>query len=259
MTRVRNFVVTAMVVVGVAAIAAAANAQPGGQPGGPPGGGRGGFGFGFGGPGGFGGFGGGSLADVLRREDVRKELELLEDQVEKLQKLAEARGGQMRDVLAGLQDLSEEERREKIRERMEKAQAETEKQIGEVLLPHQMKRLKQLAVQMRLRFGARAMLEGSVAEQLGLTEDQKEKLRAKSEQLEEALRKKMAELRQQAQDELVKTLTPDQQAKFKEMVGDGFAFVDQPPQFGGPGGPQVGGQRRGDGQRGGGDRPRRPN
>jgi Spy/CpxP family protein refolding chaperone len=262
MTLVRKILVTAMVVVSVAVVAAAANAQPpgGGQPGGPPGGGR---GFGFGG---FGGFGGGGLADTLRRDDVRKELELLDDQVEKLTKLAEARAGQMREMFSGMQDMSEEERRAEMQKRFEKARTESEKQIGEILLPHQMKRLKQLSVQLRLQ-GPGTGIEG-VGDDIGLTEDQKEKLRAKAEQLREDLRKKMAEWRKQAQDEMVKMLTPDQQAKFKSLVGEPFEF--QQPQFGGPGGPggppQFGGQRRGgngqrgggDGQRGGGDRPRRP-
>jgi len=222
-----------------------AQAQPPRGPGGGPGG--------FGGPGAFGGgFGGGNLSDVLRREDVRKELELLDDQVEQLQKLAESRGERMRELFGGLRDVPQDQRREKMQEILQKAQQELETEIGKILLPHQLKRAKQLATQLRLRGGTRAMLGDQMAQDLGLTEDQKEKLRAKSDQLEEELRKKLAEFRTQAQDDLLKLLTPAQQAKWKDMVGDPFEFQRQEfqrPGFGGQGN-APGGRRPGAGPQG---------
>ena len=199
-----------------------AQAQPQRGPGGVPGA--------FGGPGGFGGvFGGGGLADTLRREDVRKELELLDDQVAQLQKLGEDRREKMRDLFSGLRDVPQEERGVKMRELIQKFQQDLEAEIGKILLPHQMKRAKQLVVQSRLRGGVRSMLGDQVVQDLGLTDDQKEKLRAKSEQLEEQLRKKLAELRTQAQNELLQLLTPAQQAKWKEMVGEPFEFQREEP------------------------------
>jgi hypothetical protein len=87
----------------------AAQAQPQRGPGGGSGA--------FGGPGGFGGgLGFGGLADVLRREDARKELELLDDQVAQLEKLAESRREKMRDLFSGLRDVPQEQRGEKMRE-----------------------------------------------------------------------------------------------------------------------------------------------
>ena len=104
------------------------------------------------------------------------------------------------------------------------------------------------------------LLGDQTAQELGLTDEQKEKLRAKSEQLEEEIRKKLAELRTQAQNELLKVLTPAQQAKWKDMVGEPFEF--QREEFPRPqGGPQAGrpGSPKGDasggrGRRGGGGR-----
>lgn len=199
----------------VALAGAYAQAQPQRGPGGGPGG-PGAFGGGFGG-----GFGG--LADVLRRQDVRKDLELLDDQVAQLEKLAEGRREQMRELFSGLRDVPQEERGAKMRELVQKAQKDLEADVGKILLPHQMKRAKQLVTQMQMR-GGRGMLSEPIAQDLALTDAQKEQLQAKSAQLEEEARKKLAELRAQSQNELLKVLTPAQQAKWKEMVGEPFEF-----------------------------------
>jgi len=172
-----------------------------------------------------GGFGGGGLTGVLMREDVRKELELVDEQIAGLQKLGEGLRGRMGEMFSGIRDIEDrEERMTKMREIMGKAQAETEKEVGEILLPHQMKRAKQLVFQQRLRGGAGRALTGggSLAEELGITETQQEKLRATNEKLEAELRQKIAELRNKAQDELLKVLTTKQQAQFKELVGEPF-------------------------------------
>jgi Spy/CpxP family protein refolding chaperone len=217
---------------------------------------------------GFGGFGGGfggGLTGVLMREDAQKELEMVKDQIDDIQKLLEGRRERMGEMFSGLRDIEDrEERGRKFREIMEKAQAELEKEVGKTLLPHQMKRAKQLAFQLSLRGGAgRALTSGgSLADELGITEAQQEKLRAANEKLQDELRQKIAELQNEAQEELLKALTPKQQAKFKELVGEPFEF--QRMQFGGPGGGQRGFQRGGRGGfggdrgRGGEGRPQRP-
>jgi len=196
-----------------------------------------------------GGFGGGGLTGVLMREDVRKELELVDEQIAGLQKLGEGLRGRMGEMFSGIRDIEDrEERMTKMREIMGKAQAETEKEVGEILLPHQMKRAKQLVFQQRLRGGAGRALTGggSLAEELGITETQQEKLRATNEKLEAELRQKIAELRNKAQDELLKVLTTKQQAQFKELVGEPFEF--QPTEFRRPGGEGGRGGRGGRGR-----------
>lgn len=232
----------------------------------PGGGGRGGAVFG-------GGFGGGDLAGLLRREDVQKELELLDDQIEQLQKLAEGQREKMREAFQGTQDLSREERMQKFQELMQKNREDQDKEIAGVLLPHQMKRLKQIQFQMRSRGGiGRAAGNEELAKELGITDAQKEKLQAKAQELEEEIRQQLNELREKAQNELLSILTPTQQAKWKEMAGEPFEMEMQRPQPGAANGGQrgnFGGQRgnfggqRGNfgGQRGngGGQQGRRPN
>jgi Spy/CpxP family protein refolding chaperone len=219
-----------------------------GQPGGRGGrGGRGGFGGGFGG-----GPGGGGATQLLQDENVRRELDLVDEQVSKLRDIATKLQEDMQAQFQGfdfgsLRDLSEEERNARfaeMRKKGEEVAASAQKEIDGVLLPHQRERLKQLMVQSQMRFGAdRALTSGTLAEELGITEEQKETLAKKQEEVQQSLQEKMAKLRQEAQDELLSVLTPTQQAKLKSMVGEPFTFAQ--PQFGGAGGGGFGGGRGG--------------
>jgi Spy/CpxP family protein refolding chaperone len=206
-------------------------------------------GFGFGG-------GAGNLI-LLQNEAVQKELELVDDQIEKLNALREKSGEGMRELFSGLRDLSEEERREKfaeLRETMEQRQKDAEAELNNILLPQQRDRLKQLTFQMQNRFGGGGAIGGRIAEELGITEEQREKLRTRERELMAEVDKKTRELRAEARAELLKELTPEQQAKYKELVGEQFDFPQGAGGFG-----NFGGGRRPDGQggrgrRGGGDR-----
>lgn len=211
--------------------------RPGGFQGGP-----GGFGGGFGG-------GGGSLTELLRRDDVRAELDIVDDQVQDLEALGEKLRGRMQEEFARLREAgnngNNEDRFAGIREAMQKMNEETEKEVGKILLPHQVKRLKQLQVQMRMQGRTQSvLLEGEIADELKVTDDQKEKIRAKADQVEQEMRQKLAELRKEAQDKLLAELSASQRAQFNEMVGDPFEF--QRTEQRGFGGPQGG-----DGGRGG--------
>ena len=192
-------------------------------------GGRGGFQGGPGGPGGmmFGRGANGSM--LLGREDVQKELELVDDQIQQLQSLRD--NSDMRDAFTQLRDLPQEERMTKMRELMESAQKKSQDKIDEILLPHQNERLKQLTYQFQMRGGGGLAASDDIAKELGITDEQRDKLREKARQLELQLRKKL-------QEELIKELTPQQQAKVKDLVGEPFEFQEIPfgQGRGGPGG-----------------------
>src|SRR4051812_6707064 len=120
------------------------------QPGPPPGG--------FGGPGGPGGFGGGGILGLAMRDEVQQELQLVDEQKDKLRTLGDEARNKMRDEIGGMfqqmRDLSDDERRAKfdeIRTKMEAMNADMEKELGKVLLPHQIERLKQIDLQSKLR------------------------------------------------------------------------------------------------------------
>lgn len=224
-------------------------AQPGGGRGGRQGGRQ------RGGPGGAGARIGGGPQFLLRRDDVQKDLELSEEQIELIEEMSGERGrggGIDRDALrAELEGLSDEERSERLREMRDERTADAQKKIEEILLPHQVERLAQISAQFSAQGGSRSLTGGSLAEKLGITDEQKEKIREKSEELQKELNEKIAKLRQQMQEELLNELTPDQQAQYKEMMGEAFKFEQQQRGgFGGPGGGGIGGRRGGGGQRG---------
>jgi len=176
---------------------------------------------------------GGRPQDLLRRSDVRKELELSDRQIEELEGLNGGRGEQMRELFSGLRGLSREGQAEKLRDAVAKAGEETQKRINDILLPHQSKRLNQLAVQYRLRGGtSRTLSNDTIADELGITDKQKEKIQEKSNELQSELNEKIAELRKEMQEELLRELTPKQRQAWKKMIGDRFTFERSSP-FGG--------------------------
>jgi Spy/CpxP family protein refolding chaperone len=170
--------------------------------------------------------GGGGSIGLLLRDDVRKELEIVDDQVEKIRALGDSMREQMRGLFSGLRDLPEDERRAKfaeLREKMEEQQKELSAKVDEILLPHQRDRLKQIGLQMQMRYrGTSGLLTDQLAEQLNITDEQKEKLRAKAEEVRKSLDERIAKARAEARDELLEVLTPDQREKLKALLGDDF-------------------------------------
>jgi Spy/CpxP family protein refolding chaperone len=243
----RNVVLGGLVLLGCCSFAVA---QPGG------------FGRGPGGPGGPGGpFGG--MGMLLQAEEVQSELKLDDAQKEELQTLAsdmrDEIGGEMREMFQGMRDLSDEEREEKfaeIRTRMDEIRKDIEGRVQGVLKPEQFDRLKQLELQQRMRQGGggagAALLDGELAEKLGITEEQKEQMRTKAEEARAEMTEKMNAARKEAEAKVLAVLTPAQREQLTALMGTDFALPE--PQFGrGFGGRGRFGGRRGGGQPGGGE------
>lgn len=254
----RTYVLRSAVVAGLAfaLVATAAMAQPPGGPGG-PGGQR--------GPGMFMGPGGGMLgySQLLRIEKVQKEIELTDDQKAELQKIEEQSRDRMRQLFqGGLQD------REAARQRFEQARAETQKAIEGVLLPNQVKRLKE--IQLQVAGISAAIMDAEVRKELGVSEEQVQKIREATQKVMEELRgqrqegerpsreqmqQRMQEFRQKVTDAVMAQLTEEQKKKWNGMIGEKFELSPDelfggfrgPGGAAGPGGPggQQGGARRG--------------
>ncbi|HEY4233363.1 MAG TPA: hypothetical protein VGM76_08045 [Lacipirellulaceae bacterium] len=250
----RTFRTTIMFVVAACCIAMGSSVfgQPpaggppfGGGPGGPPGG-----------PGGF--FGGGGISGILQMPEVQKEVELTDDQRTELGKLrTEIRDqirNQLQDSFNGMRDLGDEERQarvEQIRTQMDTIRKDVEGKLQKVLLPNQFDRLKQIDLQSRIqREGATALAQGELADQLGLTDAQREQLQQKSEEVQKDLLAKIRQARLDARNQLLDVLTPDQKAKLDALMGTQFDLPEANPN---PNGGQPGnrGGRPGRGGRGG--------
>lgn len=225
------------------------------QPPGPP------PGRGPGGPGGFGGPGGpfgGGLLGLAMRDDVQQELQLVDEQKDKVRGIADDMRNKVRDELRGIfeqmRDLNDEERRAKfgeIRNKVEAINADMEKKLDGVLLPHQLERLKQIDLQSKIRQrGADALTSGDLAKALNLTDEQREKLEKRAAELQEELQAKIRDLQADARKKMLDVLTPEQQAQLQKMMGDQFDLQDQG--FGGRFRRRLGGGNRngGSGQNG---------
>jgi Spy/CpxP family protein refolding chaperone len=216
---------------------------------------RGGGGFrggGFGGP-----FAGGGMVGLVMRDEVQQELQLVDEQQEKVADVVDATRNQMRDELRDLfsqmGDLSDEERQQRfdqIRSKVDSINAAMEKRLKKVLLPHQFDRLKQIELQSRIQQrGAAALTSGELAETLDLTEAQREKLEQRADEVQQELQEQIRQLRIEAQNKILAVLSPEQRAKLEAMMGDQFDSLDQGPGFGGPGGRAGRAGFRGAGQR----------
>jgi Spy/CpxP family protein refolding chaperone len=179
--------------------------------------------------GGGGGFGMGP-AFLLGQESVQKDLKLSDDQIAKVKDFEQKR----REALSGLRDLSQEERQKK----MEEQNKADHKAIAEILKPEQVKRLKQIAWQLQ---GPQALANEEVSTALGLSADQKDKLKKIGDDMRtqmrelfqagggEEARKKMEELRKNTSDKMMEVLTPEQKTKLKELTGEPFKGEIQRP------------------------------
>jgi Spy/CpxP family protein refolding chaperone len=194
-------------VIALAIVAAPAFAQP-------PGGGR--------------GFGGGfqmSGTMLLGQKSVQEELKLSDDQLKKVQEYNEkARAG-----FGNFQGLG----REEIQKKMEESRKEGEKFVADTLKPEQQKRLKEIAFQQTMKVGMGAVLANAeTAKELGITDEQKEKLKAMQDdgrkfreelgiqgRATEEQTKKLADFRKGQDEKYSKMLTDDQKAKLKTLGG----------------------------------------
>jgi hypothetical protein len=186
--------------------------------------------------GGRGGRGGGmGLGGLISNESVQKELKLTPDQVEKA--TAAARSVQEKHPLdfQSLQDLSPEERREKMMARTKTVDEETVKELKGILSADQIKRLKQIELYNQ---GANAFNNPDVQKALNLTNDQKEKIKTIAADAQEEMRglrgqggqggdraemqKKMAEFRKHTMEKVIAVLDNNQKDKWKEMTGTPF-------------------------------------
>ena len=247
-------------------------------------GGRGGFGGGGrggerGGRGGFGGgamrggAGGGAAAGIglLMNDEIRKELDISDDQVTALKKLGENMRPKMPEG-TNIRDMEEEDRNAlfaKMRKEMEEKAKEAEESLEEILMPSQIDRLEELRIQSQ---GVAALLSEKVAEELGLSKEQKEELKTTQETIRDEMRSKMSEmfrggsfdgdpremiekLRKESDEKVLAVLDDDQKKKFEEMKGEPFDMAKlRSSGRGGPGGGRGGfggGGRGGPGGQGG--------
>jgi Spy/CpxP family protein refolding chaperone len=173
------------------------------------------------------GGGGGRMGGfmLLGQKSVQDELKLTEDQVKKVAEVAE----KMRAERGKLRDLQGDERTQKAQELAKEAS----KAIGEILNKDQAKRFKQIGLQVQ---GAAAIANPEIAKELKVMDDQLIKITELQQQARQEMRKirqdaagdqaeaikKITEYRKAINEKILKLLTDEQKAKWKEMTGKPF-------------------------------------
>jgi len=190
---------------------------------------------------------------LLRIPAVQDELNLLDEQKQALGKLGEEmrrrgedgsgqRDGPPEDARRfDFRNASEEERKAffaKMQAQQKERAGKTLEQLEELLLPDQLERLEQLALQRR---GLMALVDPEIQEQLGITTEQIAQLqeaRGKQESTmrdrfremmqagdRDQIREKMAEFREEMEKQVMEVLTTAQKQKLEEMKGEPFDFA----------------------------------
>jgi hypothetical protein len=171
-------------------------------------------------------FAGRTMLTLSLFEEVRPEIKTTPDENTKIDALVEKLQTELQDAFqSGNGDF------DAIRGSVEKINAKYDDQLAAMLTPEQNTRLKQLFVQYN---GAAAIPNPAIEKDLGITDDQKAKIKAAQDDNNKAMRdafsggapdpQTMAKLQDDLKTALSKILTDDQRAKFQAMQGTKFEF-----------------------------------
>jgi hypothetical protein len=167
---------------------------------------------------------------------VQKDLELIDDQVEKVNKIRQEMQQEMQDSYKTLSSVPAEERQQKYYDLSVELSERTEKKLMDVLLPEQQDRLRQISLQMRLRnyyaLGQQLTSE-DLAKKLGISEEQKDRLLALQRELQEEMQQKMREfytkMNEEAEKRMFEGLTSAQRRELQTMMGERFEWSPWSP------------------------------
>ena len=194
------------------------------------------------------GAGGTSALMLAMREDVQKEINLVEDQVEELNVLRDEFRDAMREEMQELRNGGGG--MEEMREKMGEMSGEFMEKAKEIFLEEQLERLNQIAFQASMSRDPGRTLKS----RFDLSDEQVEDFEAARKENQEQAQKEIAEIIRKYQDKALSVLPEDMQSDIKEARGETFAQARNLGGQRGRGGQRGGGQR---GQRGGGQRGQR--
>lgn len=171
--------------------------------------------------------GGGDSFSMLSNESVQKDLELVGDQLDKVNELRSDFGKRIQQQIQQMTSGGNVDGKA-LMEELKALQADQKKQIEGMLLPHQLDRLKQVKLQMQMQKQGTSRTLGSkeVAEALGIDDEQQKRIRKRAKELQKELEERMVALKEEIRGKLMDELTSDQQAKLAELQGDKFEYKE---------------------------------
>ncbi len=177
-----------------------------------------------------------ALVIIPGNRPLHDELEIQDYQLEDIKQLRYDFQRKMTEASKTMASAGGRTRQEKLRELVE----ELDEGLSESLLPHQTKRLREIAYQ---SFGVSPttgsmnvvslLSHRSLRDALGLSQAEIAALRKESKAEEKRLRKEIANLRRESQERLLGRLTAEQREKLDQMIGELFDFRGYAPSSGG--------------------------
>ena len=163
-----------------------------------------------------------STMGLLADPAIRRELEMVDSQYQELQELDATIQKRVADQIRGM-DFSDSDN---LVARIRSIREQANRELRQVLLPHQIDRLRQIRAQSRLRYRSLAdvLTNEPVKSDLDISEEQSRELREAERRIEEELQREIAELRKKARKKLLETLNRSQQEQVREMFGPDFKF-----------------------------------
>jgi Spy/CpxP family protein refolding chaperone len=171
----------------------------------------------------FGGFGGVPEDDlgISGSDQYQEELGLVPEQKEKLSALRKDIQERRNVAFRDFRGVGPEKVGQTVAAFETQIREDVKKKLGEILLPHQLERIKQIQVQSQMRNrGLSALSRGELADMLALTEQQKADLVEKQKKAERELREKIEALRKEVYKEVMdEVLTAEQREKLAKLTG----------------------------------------
>ncbi len=156
---------------------------------------------------------------------VRKDLELVDDQYSQIKKIQTEFQERLSSLMKEYpKSKGDNERIKDISLAIQKIQKDKKEALSDVLLPHQLERLKQVSRQIHMKnMGTGPALQhGELAKELEISKDQKKNLAKIQADLQKELQQLRDELKADAKKKLLSELTAEQRTKLKELTGDEF-------------------------------------
>ncbi len=178
-------------------------------------------------------FGGRStdLSGLLQNESVGNHIELSDAQKDELRALQEESTERRNEAMNEVRDMFRSGDREEAmtfaREKFTELRSDSDAGIGDILLEHQMERLKQIALQQDIRRNPQSALE-KLLDMVEATDEQKEKFAEARERITKEVAKKIAKINEQAMQQMAQeSLTPSQTKEFMGYIGESLQIENQ--------------------------------
>ncbi len=178
--------------------------------------------------------GSGFMLAALHNESALQELELVDGQKRELQEILHNLSSSRSELIEYMNEISAsglskeeiEAERMKMKQQLNDIETDSLQQLNDVLLPHQLDRLKQSTVQVMMKHCANfekvecGLLTSQMRKFLGIDDKQAKKIAETAKHAREEMADKIKKLKAEAHAKLLGELSAEQRKKYEKLTGD---------------------------------------